>query len=47
MTGATAAFEVAMRVALDEAAVGAAAGEIPIGAVVLTGDGTVLSRAHN
>lgn len=36
-----------MRLALAEAAIGAAAGEIPIGAVVLDADGSVVSAAHN
>lgn len=36
-----------MRLALDEAAIGAAAGEIPIGAVVLDATGAVISTAHN
>ena len=35
-----------MREALDEARRGAAAGEVPVGAVVVL-DGTVISRAHN
>ena len=37
----------AMDVALDEARAGASAGEIPIGAVVLDGEGRVVARAHN
>lgn len=37
----------AMAVALDEARTGAAAGEIPIGAVVLDDSGTVIARDHN
>lgn len=37
----------AMGIALDEARSGAEAGEIPIGAVVLDEDGTVIARAHN
>lgn len=37
----------AMGIALDEARVGIAEGEIPIGAVVLDHDGSVLGRAHN
>src|SRR2546428_10804183 len=35
-----------MRYALDEARLAAAAGEVPIGAV-LVADGTVVARAHN
>ena len=45
MTGMT--HSEAMGVALDEARLGALEGEIPIGAVVLDADGTVVSRAHN
>jgi tRNA(adenine34) deaminase len=37
----------AMGVALAEAAVALAAGEVPVGAVLLAGDGTVLAAAHN
>ena len=37
----------AMSVAIDEAHVGVAEGEIPIGAVVLGPDGGVIARAHN
>lgn len=37
----------AMAVAIDEAHAGAAEGEIPIGAVVIGPDGTVIARAHN
>ena len=47
MIGASVQDAAAMRLALDEAALAAAAGEIPIGAVVLSGDGSVLARAHN
>ena len=36
-----------MRMALEEAALAATQGEIPVGAVVVAGDGTVLSRTHN
>ena len=39
--------EVAMEAALAEARIGAAEGEIPIGAVVLAADGSILARAHN
>jgi tRNA(adenine34) deaminase len=42
----TAADEGFMREALDEARRGAAAGEVPVGAVVVM-DGVVVSRAHN
>lgn len=37
----------AMRLALAEAVVAGAEGEIPIGAVVLDADGTPIARAHN
>lgn len=37
----------AMGLALAEAAVALAAGEVPVGAVLLAGDGTVLATAHN
>jgi tRNA(adenine34) deaminase len=37
----------AMVLALDEARSGAAAGEIPIGAVVLDDEGVIVARAHN
>jgi tRNA(adenine34) deaminase len=37
----------AMRLALDEAALAAADGDVPIGAVVLGPDGQVLAQAHN
>jgi tRNA(adenine34) deaminase len=40
-------YESAMRLALDEAAQGAVAGEIPIGALVLDESGGVLSSARN
>ena len=36
-----------MRIALEEAALAAKQGEIPVGAVVVSGDGTVLARTHN
>ena len=36
-----------MRLALDEAALAGAQGEIPIGAVILATDGAVISVAHN
>jgi len=36
-----------MRAALLEAEKGAAAGEIPVGAVVISPEGKILSRAHN
>ncbi len=36
-----------MRAALKEAERGAAAGEVPVGAVVVSPEGKILSRAHN
>ncbi|WP_423937733.1 nucleoside deaminase, partial [Candidatus Deferrimicrobium sp.] len=36
-----------MRVALLEAEKGAAAGEVPVGAVVISPEGKILARAHN
>jgi tRNA(adenine34) deaminase len=36
-----------MRLALDEARLADAAGEVPIGAVVLDADGLVIGRGHN
>jgi tRNA(adenine34) deaminase len=36
-----------MRAALKEAEKGAAAGEIPVGAVVISPEGKFLARAHN
>jgi tRNA(adenine34) deaminase len=44
---ATPGDEVAMRAALAEARAGGAAGEIPIGAVVVDPDGQVIASAHN
>jgi tRNA(adenine34) deaminase len=41
------AFGSAMRAALAEADVAAAAGEVPIGAVVIDADGTIIGRGHN
>ena len=36
-----------MREALQEARKGAAAGEVPVGAIVVSAEGEVLARAHN
>ena len=36
-----------MQLALDEAHIAAEAGEVPIGAVIVAPDGTVIARAHN
>lgn len=38
---------VAMRAALDEARLADSAGDVPIGAVVIDGDGAVVGRGHN
>lgn len=43
----TPTFDAAMGQALDEARLGAAEGEIPIGAVVLDSAGRVVASAHN
>ena len=45
--GTTAAEQAAMAVALEEAGQAAAAGDIPIGAVVIDATGSVIARAHN
>ena len=42
----TAADELGMKTALEEARIGADSGEVPVGAAVLVGD-TVVSQAHN
>jgi tRNA(adenine34) deaminase len=44
---ALAADQAAMRLALVEASIAAAAGEIPVGAVVLGARGDVIARGHN
>jgi tRNA(adenine34) deaminase len=36
-----------MQLALEEAAAAASAGEVPVGAVLLAADGTLLARDHN
>jgi tRNA(adenine34) deaminase len=46
-TGYLASFEPAMRVALEEAAAAADAGDVPVGAVVLDAGGTVIARGRN
>lgn len=40
-------FSVLMREALNEAFIGFAEGEVPVGAVVATPQGEILARAHN
>lgn len=51
MTGYTASFEPAMRLALEEAALAAAGDladtDVPVGAVLLGPTGEVVARAHN
>ncbi|KQV15399.1 MULTISPECIES: tRNA adenosine(34) deaminase TadA [unclassified Kitasatospora] len=37
----------AMRLAIDEAALATATGDVPVGALVLGPDGTVIGRGHN
>ena len=49
-SGYAASFEASMRIALEEAAAGPGAGEaadVPVGAVVLGPDGSVLARGRN
>jgi tRNA(adenine34) deaminase len=45
--GYISSFEPAMRLALDQAVRSAASGEVPVGAVVLDGAGTVVGAGHN
>ncbi len=40
-------FDALMEMALDEARKAAKAGEAPIGAILVSADGTLLARAHN
>ena len=40
-------YDVAMRAALDQARAALASGDVPIGAVVLDADGSVVGRGHN
>jgi tRNA(adenine34) deaminase len=47
VTGYRATFEPAMRAALAEAAAAAAAGDVPVGAVVLDRTGTIMARGRN
>lgn len=46
-TGYVASFEPAMRAALEEAAAAAAAGDVPVGAVVLDAGGAIVARGRN
>jgi tRNA(adenine34) deaminase len=43
----TGPYDAAMRLALDEASLAALAGDVPIGAVVVARDGTVVGRGRN
>ena len=47
VTGYEASFEPAMRAALAEAAAAAAAGDVPVGAVVLDDAGVIVARGRN
>jgi tRNA(adenine34) deaminase len=47
VTGYRRTFEPAMRAALAEADAAATAGDVPVGAVVLDGEGTILARGRN
>jgi len=40
-------WRAAMRLALDEAGLAVAGGDVPVGAVVLSADGSVIARGHN
>jgi tRNA(adenine34) deaminase len=46
-SGYVSSFEPAMRLALDQAARSSASGEVPVGAVLLDGEGTVVGSGHN
>ena len=43
----TSRYDESMRLALEEAAAATAHDDVPVGALVLDADGTVLARAHN
>jgi len=47
VTGYEASFEPVMRAALAEAAAAAAAGDVPVGAVITDASGTVIARGRN
>jgi len=47
VTGYTASFEPAMRLALAEAAAASGTGDVPVGAVIVDDAGTVIARAGN
>ncbi|MBW8702346.1 tRNA-specific adenosine deaminase [Streptomyces sp. MBT84] len=40
-------WRAAMRLALDQAGLAVAGGDVPVGAVVLSADGSVIGRGHN
>ncbi len=40
-------YDAWMRLALDEGALALPTGDVPVGAVVVAADGTVLGRGHN
>ena len=40
-------WRAAMRLALDQAGLAVAGGDVPVGAVVLSADGSVIARGHN
>ena len=46
-TGYLASFEPSMRAALAEAAAATESGDVPVGAVVLDGAGTIVARGRN
>ena len=46
-SGYVSSFDSAMRLALDQAAGAGASGDVPVGAVVLDGTGTVAGAGHN
>jgi tRNA(adenine34) deaminase len=47
VTGYEASFEPAMRAALAEAEAAVATGDVPVGAVILDGTGTIVARGRN
>jgi len=47
VTGYEASFELAMRAALAEAEAAVATGDVPVGAVVLDDEGTIVARGRN
>ncbi len=47
VTSGSAAYDGWMRLALDEATLALPSGDVPVGAVVVSADATVLGRGHN